>query len=107
MCVSGREDVRCSGSPVRANTAACHPRDALNVILRPEEKLLRLVDPTSGEVVPTLEEAVERAEEAETKLARLQSDWIGCVVARSRLRVLGVSSYWVPYSRSPASPPLW
>lgn len=48
--------------------------DALNLILRPEEKLLRLVDPTSGKAVPTLEEAVERAEEAETKLAHLQSE---------------------------------
>lgn len=55
--------------------------DALNLILRPEGKLLRLVDPTSGKVVPTLEEAgeqaeeaTERAEKAETEVARLQAE---------------------------------
>jgi hypothetical protein len=69
--------------------------DGLGLILRPEAKLLRLVDPTSGEVVPTLEEAAERAEkagklaeeaaeraekatrraeEAETRLARLEAE---------------------------------
>ncbi len=69
--------------------------DALNLILRPEGNLLRLVDPVSGTVVPTLEEAAERAEkatrraeeaaeraekatrraeEAETEVARLEAE---------------------------------
>jgi Uma2 family endonuclease len=48
--------------------------DALNLILRPEGKLLRLVDPTSGNVLPTLQEAATRAEEAQTEVARLQAE---------------------------------
>ncbi len=36
----------------------------LNLVLRPEGKLLRVVDPTSGAPLPTLDEAVDQMEDA-------------------------------------------
>jgi len=50
----------------------------LGLILKPEERILRIVDPTTGEAVPTLDEAVEKTEaeakRAETEIARLQAE---------------------------------
>jgi hypothetical protein len=58
----------------------------LGLTLRPEGTLLQLVDPRSGEALPTLEEAVElalaetrraeaeRADTAEAELARLRAE---------------------------------
>lgn len=54
---------------------------ALGLVLRPEDVLLRLVDPATGEALPTLDEAVElaqaeaaRADAAEAEIARLRVD---------------------------------
>lgn len=41
----------------------------LGLILRPDGNLLRLVDPASGELVPTLDEALESRDEAEARAA--------------------------------------
>ena len=53
----------------------------LGMILQPEGTLLRVVDPVTGRVVPTMHEAVElaqteakRAAEAEAELARLRAE---------------------------------
>jgi hypothetical protein len=53
----------------------------LGVIFKPDETLLRVVDPTTGEAVPTLDEAVEqtqaeaeRADMAEAEGARLRAE---------------------------------
>ncbi len=41
--------------------------EELGLLLRPDGKLLRLVNPVTGEPVPTLGEAIESREEAETR----------------------------------------
>jgi Uma2 family endonuclease len=46
----------------------------LNAILKPDEALLRVLDPRTGKVVPTVEEAVEQAETAEAEVARLRAE---------------------------------
>ncbi|MCW5860881.1 MAG: Uma2 family endonuclease, partial [Caldilineales bacterium] len=53
----------------------------LNAILKPDEALLRVLDPKTGKVVPTVEEAVmeaaaeaQRANAAETEATRLRAE---------------------------------
>ncbi len=55
----------------------------LGLILQPSDNLLRLVDPATGEAVPTLDEAIEskveaeaRAQSAEAELARLRQEMV-------------------------------
>ncbi len=55
--------------------------ETLGAILRPEDKMLRVVDPATGNVVPTFDEALdvalhetERADNAEAEVARLQAE---------------------------------
>lgn len=67
--------------PMRLSPEETLHSEELELILRPEGTLLRLVDPRSGEVLPTPEEAMalaqaaaERAESAEAELARLRAE---------------------------------
>ncbi len=46
----------------------------LDLILKPAGTLLRLIDPHSQEMLPTLGEAAQRANQAEAKAARLQAE---------------------------------
>lgn len=46
----------------------------LGVTLQPDDQLLRIIDPKSGEAIPTLDEAARRADDAEAKAARLEAE---------------------------------
>ncbi|WP_423222697.1 hypothetical protein [Candidatus Amarolinea aalborgensis] len=55
--------------------------DELGLILRPENEMLRLVDPATGQSIPTINEALaqaqveaRRADQAEAELARLRAE---------------------------------
>lgn len=67
--------------PMRLAADGTLTSQELGLILQPQGTLLRLVDPASGEPLPTLDEAVQRAqaeaqraEAAEAKAARLEAE---------------------------------
>lgn len=47
---------------------------SLNAILRPDGDLLRVLDPRTDKLVPTVEEAVEELEAVEAENARLRAE---------------------------------
>jgi Uma2 family endonuclease len=67
--------------PVPANADGTLYSDELGLVLRPEIEFLRLVDPRTGQALPTMEEAMglyiaaaERARAAEAELAGLRAE---------------------------------
>ncbi len=60
--------------PLTLSSAGTLFSQTLGVILKPEGKLLRIVDPTSGEAIPTLDEALAQTQAAEAELTRLRAE---------------------------------
>lgn len=58
----------------------------LNLLLEAEGRQLRLIDPNSGETLPSAEEAAQRAEEA-TERAKQASERAEAAVARAEAEV--------------------
>jgi Uma2 family endonuclease len=64
--------------PVTLSSSGTLYSEELDLILQPEEAMLRLVNPASGEVVPTLDEAIELAlagiQRAEVEAQRAEAE---------------------------------
>jgi hypothetical protein len=60
--------------PMAVNPDGTLDSDQLGVLLRPEGPLLRVVDPATGDGVPTLDEAMDRADAAEAEAGRLRAE---------------------------------